>query len=267
NRTDTSEEGRTFLASSDCCAPDSLDAKNVLPSSLVSVRFLREGFYFNSLSPTWAGIFHFSNPKKRLREERKREYCYDFFPVGPFSRGGVETVLLADALSLFAAGEAEIISRVALHWKCLVNESALSGSINFLRSTTNVFSSSFDAIEAGFVSSKGLFFQGHSKCDPQLFFASKMAGVSSETLSSLYFSLTSSSSRFFNPNLAILLELVAAGIHRDFGSILADLGPHKVSFLGSNALVDSGSLMLASKRLGNAYSLEKWLFSGFSKNP
>ena len=116
-----------------CCAPKTLSEKNVLPSSQVRVRFLKEGMYFNSASPIWAQDYHNTHPHKDARECRRADYFYSFYPVGPFARGEDAPIMLCDALSLQTAGEVEILQEFSPVWFCEKAESMLSMQINSLK--------------------------------------------------------------------------------------------------------------------------------------
>ncbi len=206
-----------------CCRPPSADAKNVLASSTVKVRFLREGPYFNSVSSAWAEKFHFSMPSKDAREQRKEEYCYSSYPCGPFCRGQVFEVLLADAKRLQEGGEAEILSIQQLHWVCTLRESALSAQINSLRKGLESVFSAAEREKDLAITSGGLLYYT-SASGPCPLYRSALSAIMSEILPGTARLLCSRTGGFFSPGLGLALECISAGICQELEQAAASSG-------------------------------------------
>lgn len=243
----------------DCCRPSSPSDKNVLPSSIVRVVFLCEGLYFNSVSRVWANGFHFSRPNKELRERRKREYFYDFFPAGPFSRGEEETLLFADAVSLAKQGYAHIIPGGELNWCCLKREGALSREFCALKSSVLALADSVKVEQNALVASKGLFFASAADSSPGFFYRKSLCEKASSLMSSLLPLLVDERSRFFSKELAVAFESLSGMVLRDFEELVVSSDSSQRSSNGFSRVLldDSGSLMRVLRRFSELYTLEK----------
>jgi len=243
-----------------CCSPSSISDANVLTSSLVKVRFLREGFYFNSFSRVWAEKFHVCHADKGSREERRSEYCFGFYPVGPFSRGREEMVLLADALLLQAHDDVEILQEVSLSWFCTKRESALSNGINALHGSVSALTSALEQQRMQLVASKGLFFSQVIESDPGHYYRKVLAGSISKTLSSIPRLITDPKSRFFTPPAAIALECLSGSILRDFEGLVASSNSAlRSSRSFSSVCVEPHSTMSLLRRFSELYNIESGL--------
>ncbi|GEM_PF-5542974 len=195
----------------DCCGAQSAEAKNLLPSSLVKVRFLREGFYFNAASQNWAENFHSSRPMHEERELRKTEYGLDYIPAGPFCRGEEYEILLCDAIRLREAGEAEIINSSAPHWACSRTESSLSAQINSLRRALESVNAAGETEKAAMAGSGGLLYYTSHSTPSSLYrtvIAEQIAGI----FSKLPRAIANPKSPFFSAPLATALECISRGI-------------------------------------------------------
>ncbi len=197
-----------------CCCPASADSKNVLPSSTVNVRFLREGFYFNPVSAAWAEMFHSSSQSKAARASRKEEFRLPNFPAGPFSRGETCHVLLADALRLRDSGEAEIVSHAELHWSCARRQSGLSLALSRLREALDNLSSAAESEIGRAVASAGLVYYT-SASQPLNIYHSALLEVISAVLAGVPRLLCAKEDCFFDHRLAVALECIAGGVARE----------------------------------------------------
>jgi len=243
-----------------CCKPWDKEAKNILPSSLVKVNFLRESFYFDSVSSNWADAYHFSNKEMQKREKRKSEYFLDFYPSGPFSRNSSENILLADALNLEQKGLVKIVSHENPSWFCLKKESAFSSEVNRLYESLITLNSVVEKESNSVVASDGLFFSQSLESSPGHHYRKILDKTTSRLLASFPRLLTNSSGRFFDKNFAIALEAINSLILKDFEEI-AKNSKTRVSFKDSIALVDSSSFMSASKEFRDLYKVDKRLLS------
>ena len=116
-----------------CCLPKEIFEENVLSSSLVKVEFTKHGFYFLSCDDSWARSYHNNHEKKDNREGYKKQNRLLKFPVGPFSKGETEYILLSDAVKLLKDKEIKILGdKDKLLWTCKKKESFVSRIINEL---------------------------------------------------------------------------------------------------------------------------------------
>lgn len=116
-----------------CCLPKEIFEENVLSSSLVKVEFTKHGFYFLSCDDSWARSYHNNHEKKENRESYKKQNKLLKVPVGPFSKGETEYILLSDAVKLLKDKEIKILGdKDKLLWTCKKKESFVSRIINEL---------------------------------------------------------------------------------------------------------------------------------------
>lgn len=122
-----------------CCKPFTLEDKNLLPSSLIEVKFIESDFFFESSSQNFAEEFHSCNDNKFLREEKKKEFFLRNHPVGPFKSGEVVKVPLIDAKKLLLEGVVELEKDHAIDWFCLNKESFFSKELSSFAEKLNGF--------------------------------------------------------------------------------------------------------------------------------
>ncbi|MCX6802553.1 MAG: hypothetical protein NT067_05595 [Candidatus Diapherotrites archaeon] len=139
-----------------CCRPESLHSGNVLPNSAVEVEFLENGYYFDSCIPLFARQFHEQNPGKSARLARKKEFCLEGMPVGPFYCGKKAVVPLADALRLEGGGAARIVAEKELRWHCRKKPSFVAAGISGLLSLESALKERMAALEKKDIAEKGL---------------------------------------------------------------------------------------------------------------
>jgi hypothetical protein len=109
-----------------CCKPKSIYDINVLPHSLIKVRFIKNGFYFLSKNYLWSKEYHTNNKEKEKRERYKKQNNLTTIPIGPFYKTDVKKILLIDALRLYDKKEIEIIEDHEYKWFCKKKKSFLS---------------------------------------------------------------------------------------------------------------------------------------------
>ncbi|HNV00982.1 MAG TPA: hypothetical protein PKK60_00980 [archaeon] len=122
-----------------CCKPFTLEDKNLLPSSLIEVKFVESDFFFESSSENFAQEFHIVNENKLLREQKKKEFFLKHPPIGPFSVGQVEKVPLLDAKKLLLEGVVELSTEHKVDWFCLNKESFFSKELYSFSEKLNGF--------------------------------------------------------------------------------------------------------------------------------
>ncbi len=92
-----------------CCKPFVLEAKNLLPSSMIKVKFGEDNVYYESSSDSFAVSFHNSHPFKGERLMKKKEFFLSSFPIGPFFNGDKVLVPLMDAKRLIDEKKAVLV--------------------------------------------------------------------------------------------------------------------------------------------------------------
>ncbi|MCX6803390.1 MAG: hypothetical protein NTY48_02340 [Candidatus Diapherotrites archaeon] len=105
-----------------CCSPALLEAKNLLPSSLILVRFLGDNVFFESSSESFASSFHSSRPFKDLRVAKRKEFFLNSFPIGPFFREDSVLLPLLDARRLISEGKVVLVSSKGVSYSQTQNE-------------------------------------------------------------------------------------------------------------------------------------------------
>jgi len=242
-----------------CCKPESVDAQNVLPSSLVKVRFLKDGFFFNSISKSWASSFHDSHDFKDSRLERKREYSFDFFPVGPFFRNEVCDLLLPDAIFVQEQGAGFIIGVSSLAWSCFKSRSVLSVEIEKLRAFVSKANCFIDNLSVSTIASNGVFYSQALELSYSFLFAKSSLHACLDILGSLPYLLSSRESGFFMESVAFSVDAFSSSVSREIERLVAGSGYRSSSANGSKILVGKGAVLSVSKKLSEIYRLEKGL--------
>ena len=244
----------------DCCRPVSVDSPNVLQSSMAKIVFLREAFYFNSSSPSWAGHLHESMPFREKREKRMREYGFAVPEAGPFARGTEVSVPLRDAIFLEKNCEARIVSFDSPKWVCS-KESSLSMAVNELSEKSVLFKNACTKGCESAVASKGVLFSQVLKNDPDFVFRKVFSEEASFFLSRIFCLLTHKESRFFDIGLASSLESVFDGVKTDFEGFAKQEFGMRVSFDSTRAFVDSQAVGAFSRRFSEFYRVNPLFLS------
>ena len=197
-----------------CCAPVVLDARNLLPSSMIKIQFKSDNLFFESCSDSFAMSFHNSMPFKDQRILKKREFFLNSFPVGPFFVDDFVLVPLMDAKRLVEEEKAILVSSKSvpqtndltsldsgapaqnpvhdLNWFCLNKESFFSKEVRLANNKLFAFRKSIDFFEKDFVLHKSFGY----------FYSKSMYAVLSQVLSELPSQLTNPNSKFFSTSLA-----------------------------------------------------------------
>lgn len=196
-----------------CCSPVVLDARNLLPSSMIKIQFKEDNLFFESSSSNFAMNFHNSMPFKDQRVSKRKEFFLNSFPVGPFFRDDFALVPLMDAKRLVEGEKAVLVSSkqvlqsknssladnnsipVSVHelnWFCLNKESFFSKEVRLANNKLFAFRKVIDFFEKDFVSQKSFGY----------FYSKAMYSVLSQVLSELPSQLTNSNSKFFSTSLA-----------------------------------------------------------------
>lgn len=245
----------------DCCKPTSVDAPNVLPSSLIKVKFLREGIYFNSVSNSWSNDYHKNHSMKDSREQRKKEYYFNQYPVGPFFKNQEEEIILTDALKLLDQNVISFSNEYSPEWYCSERESVFSKQINFLSKTLLSLSTAIEKESSLMVATKGLFYSQEMDSDPGFFYRKTLEKNISKLLSNIPNYLMHENSRFYDKKISIVFETLLGVIFKDFGEVVENTSTARVSFSSSRALVDSHSILSVSKKFAELYNIDKQFLS------
>ena len=203
-----------------CCNPGNHRAKNLLPSSLAEVEFLKDAFYFESPDSKFSDSFHENNPLKENRLRRKKEFFLNQIPTGPFSRNQFAEGPLFDALSLEQNKDARLAGFKEKHWACLEKESFVSrailetkskiGEIDFFLEKSHEKCFSKNNVISGFFSLEK---------DFSMKFALEYKKSLGFFLANLPAQLSNRESRFFNPVIADAVESIYFGAVHAFSEI------------------------------------------------
>jgi len=116
------------------CKPKNLSDTNILSSSLVKVRFLRDGLYFLSKDKEWGNEYHKNNSFKENRINYMKQNKIKQLPTGPFFKNETEYIELIDAIDLMNNKNIEILEDTTkLNWTCKNKESFISKIIHDLK--------------------------------------------------------------------------------------------------------------------------------------
>ncbi|MBS3061228.1 MAG: hypothetical protein J4215_01440 [Candidatus Diapherotrites archaeon] len=247
-----------------CCAPPNAAASNLLPHSLVRVRMLSDGFFFESAFPSFSQSFHLFHPNKQSREQRRQEFGYVFPPIGPFSEGEIVEVPMADAHKLEAAGDAVWVGLSSPHWFCRLRESFLSHAFSDLNRRKLVAEEKIRLQESKALSShnlRGFHLLGSS---PAHFFDKDVAGLLAEFPPLLVLHLMDSNSGFFSLSLGETLESVRLVALDKFFEFNSKRGHKVVSPLsGSSVFVQGSSGFGLAKEFSKAHNIPSPLVRGW----
>jgi hypothetical protein len=219
--------------------PIGIDARNILPNSIVSAEFLQDGFYFDSAFPEFAARFHAENEGKERRERRMREFCLPFPPIGPFDRGSIAAIPLNDAIALTQRKKARIISLNETHWFCLKQESAVAKQIILLQAKIALLEKEANATESTFLKEHNLNAIQLLSNDCNFLFNKAKAKVYAQLLSSIAPHLQDRNSAFFDEHLGNAFAGIAALVLSEFQQFSQQQGSRVVLLQQGNALVKS----------------------------
>lgn len=205
----------------DCCKPQSISSDNVLSNSLVGVEFKENGYYFESLFQSFSQQFHESNPNRKARIDRKREFYLENYPVGPFYSGQRALVPLADAIKLEQDNIVSITSeKNELKWCCRKRKSFLASEISRLLSLERVLKEKIELLEKKELRENGL-----NAFNPSFTHSEKnaligFAEVCSELTSSIFSSLLWSKSSFYQKTIFEAIEGFKSQMLSNYNKVL-----------------------------------------------
>ena len=197
-----------------CCSPLVLDARNLLPSSLIRVQFSEDNVFFESSSDNFSLEYHNSMPFKEERASKKKEFFLNSFPIGPFFKGDFALLPLMDAKRLIreekviltsskdapsGSFEKASIGSVGvgagvheLNWFCLNRESFFSKEVRLANQRLFDLRKQVDSYEGELFSKKRF----------DYFYSKAMYSALMQTLCELPSQLTNPNSKFFSTSLA-----------------------------------------------------------------
>ena len=117
----------------DCCKPNSISSKNLLPNSTVQVRFVQDGIFLQSFSNSFAESFHENHGNKFSRQNYMDEFYLNSVPLGPFNSEQTVELPLHDVIPNLDKNHFSIIELAEPKWFCTKRESFLSRHIRQMK--------------------------------------------------------------------------------------------------------------------------------------
>jgi len=240
-----------------CCKPIQLKDKNILPSSLIEVSFTDDNVFFESSSQSFALSFHKNNVGSEMRTQKKKEFFFTSYPVGPFSKGQLALVPIADANKLLDEGKAVLGKEHKPDWFCNNKESFLSKEVRNLTSRNfalDGFVSAFDKTESLF-ESKGAAYH---------FAAFQLEGLN-ELTSELPLHLTNQQSKFFSPHLAGAILALQESTLSKFKEFSENKGYRVLHSNKKSVFIKGYSSLALAKSFAKEEALPQPVVKAFSK--
>ncbi len=256
-----------------CCNPITLESKNLLPSSLIKIKFIEDNLFFESSSGSFAFDYHNTNPAKEQRVNKRKEFFLNSFPLGPFFKDSVELLPLMDAKRLIGEGKAVLVSGKSdvvspstqennsqsqnpsheLNWFCLKNESFFSKEVRALNSEMFEVRKLVDAFESSLFHSTFEYFYFK-------FYFSALSNV----LCALPTQLTNTNSKFFSTQLAKSIVSIQEATIAKFREFSEKEG-YRVLHTGKNfASVKGFSSLKLAKDFAKESNLPQPQIAGFT---
>jgi hypothetical protein len=261
-----------------CCNPLTIDAKNILPSSLIKVQFLEDNFFFESSSDNFSLSFHKEMPYKDVRANKRKEFFLNAFPVGPFFKDDFCQVPFIDAKRLISDRRVKLISSKntevefnyskrnidlpssssdsihELNWFCLNKESFFSKEVrltNFKLLSLHKAASFFD---------RGLFFKENFG----YFYSCSLYNALHSVLLELPNQLTNSSSKFYSTSLAKSIISIQEATISKFKEFSAQNGYRVLNANKNNAFVKGFSSLKLARSFAKETNLPEPQIIGFA---
>ncbi|MEI7961001.1 MAG: hypothetical protein WCI04_01580 [archaeon] len=260
-----------------CCVPVVLEANNLLPSSLIKVRFLDDNIFYESFSESFSFDFHNSNPAKDARVSKKKEFFLSSFPIGPFFKNDSALVPLMDAKRLIDEKKAVLVSskdvsqelgflEIAqiskntnpiheLNWFCKNKESFFSKEVRSSNSILFALRKVLDKFE------NNLFLDYNFS---NLFFSAVYRSLSF-SLCELPNQLTNPNSKFFSTELAKSIVSVQESTISKFKEFSEKEGYRVLHANKNSAFVKGFSSLKLAKDFSSKTSLPQPQIVGFSR--
>ena len=231
-----------------CCKPENLHLSNLLPNSLVNVKFLAHANYFESISENFALNYHMSNPNKDSRIARMQEFCLQSLPIGPTIKGAEMQIPLHDALQLQNERIAEILgSGHELLWACRKNESFLSSELAKMHKKIAELEAQIAGIEKEYSGKFALNCSEALEKNEKYNYALQKLSCLKNAFIYMPIHLRSCSSRFHSALLADSLQAIEKSIMLKFREFSAEQGAKCFAFR-HKAFVESKEALATAKR-------------------
>jgi hypothetical protein len=248
-----------------CCEPVTLDSKNLLPSSLIKVRFNEDNSFFESCSDSFSKDYHEENQLKELRSQKRKEFFLNSFPVGPFFRNDSILVPLMDAKRLISEGKATLVSsrdsvdgaiepNHELNWFCLTKESFFSKEVRESNSILFNLRKRIDFYESNLFTNN----------DFSFYYDKSLYSALSQVLGELPNQLTSQNSNFFSTHLARSIISIQEATLAKFKEFSENEGYRVLHANKASAFVKGSSSLKLAKSFALAANLPQPQIAGFS---
>lgn len=232
----------------DCCVPETAFEQNVLPSSMVKVKFKKNGFFFDSKTESFALKFNATHEKKDSRLIRQKEFFLPLPPIGPFNEKEEATIPIEDAIELQKNNNIEIIDATTdLHWFCTQKESFLGKEFLALARRVVLFSECLEQKRLLALKQHGVFSENALLSDPEAVFQQNAINALSCLLESIPFHLLSQNSRFYNKQLAEAFLTIQSVLLKQFKQFSNSKGSKALPLNGAKCLVSSENALALSK--------------------
>ncbi len=252
-----------------CCSPVVLDAKNLLPSSLIKVRFLEDNLFFESISSNFSLDFHNEMPFKEQRISKRKEFFTSSFPVGPFFREDSKSIPLMDAKRLISQGKAVLVSskdfetaensknRESIHelnWFCLNKESFFSKEVRSSSSFLFGLRKRMDQVAQNLFTSPNFSF----------YYFNSLYSSLSIALSGIPVQLTNPNSKFFSTVLAKNIVSIQDATIAKFKEFSESAGYRVLHANSTNAFVKGHASLKLAKDFASKTNLPQPQVAGFA---
>lgn len=239
-----------------CCRPDSVHSANLSPHSLVNVRFIVDGVFFESKFARWAANFHISSPGMDKRLRWKQEWCLESIPAGPFYSGETARIPLADFAPLLERGYLSVLdSGHEFSWFCRRKESLLSREIAALNSMQPLIEKSAEEKEMEYLRRHGILSTAELSKNPDYLFLDGFRSVLPRLSNSIPAQLLSPKSKFYSTPLADAVSCIQAETIGRFRAFSAEMGMVSLQMEKSKVLVEGNSPLLVTKQFCSRFSL------------
>jgi hypothetical protein len=243
-----------------------LDSNNLLPSSLIKIRFSEDNLYFESSSDSFAFNYHQENNFREERLAKKREFCLNSFPIGPFFKEDSTLVPLLDAKRLISNDKAVLVSSKSLdslenpvnslhelNWFCKNKESFFSKEVRSSNSELFLLRKQIDSFESTLIQNNFSYF----------YYKSVYSALRS-LLSEIPNQLTNNSSKFFSTELAKSIVSVQEATIAKFKEFSENNGYRVLHAGKNNAFVKGFSSLKLAKEFSKQTKLPQPQIASFN---
>ncbi|MFH1586578.1 MAG: hypothetical protein ABID38_01835 [Candidatus Diapherotrites archaeon] len=240
-----------------CCKPENLSAANLLPNSLVRVKFNSNGFYFQSCSNSWAEEFHGKNPGKSERISHMKEWSLDSIPAGPFFEGDIEPIPLADYRELSENGTLSLLSgNYALKWFCRKRESSLSIAVNGLNRQLIAVKTETEKKQRELIRQSNLLAYQEITSESRQIYLGSYALLIGEIIEKIP-ELAASNSSLFSREMIEGIECIKSSVLGKFRGFAAINGVKCIPLDSSRAYIDSDSALKFLENFSEKFSIPR----------